>query len=77
MEIVSIILLAIAAYLVAGFVFAVPFVIRGVTRIDEAAVGTGWGFRLIILPGSIIFWPFLLSKWMKSSKQKEHDQAPS
>jgi len=49
-------------------VFAVPFVIKGVTRIDENAVGSKWGFRLIIIPGSIVFWPLLLRKWLKAHK---------
>jgi hypothetical protein len=71
MMIVSIILIIVAAYLAAGFVFAVPFVLKGVSKIDEGAHGASWGFRIIILPGAIIFWPFLLSKWIKALKLKE------
>ena len=68
MIIVYIILLIVALYLAAGLVFAVPFVIRGVTRIDESAVGSKWGFRLIIIPGTVVFWPLLLRKWLKTLK---------
>lgn len=70
MIVITIILLIIAAYLSAGLLFAVPFVLKGVTRIDEGAVGSGWGFRLMILPGTIVFWPLLLKKWMKATKRK-------
>jgi hypothetical protein len=68
MTIVYLILLIVGLYLAAGLVFAVPFVIKGVTRIDENAVGSKWGFRLIIIPGSIVFWPLLLRKWLKAHK---------
>ena len=66
MTIVHIILLLVALYLAAGLVFAIFFVTRGVTRIDESAVGTKWGFRLIIIPGSMVFWPLLLRKWIRT-----------
>ena len=69
MIVISIILIVVAVYLVAGFVFSIPFVIRGVTQIDEGAVGTKWGFRLIIIPGSMVFWPLLLKKWIQAGKK--------
>ena len=65
MIVVTIILTIVAAYLAAGLVFAIPFVIKGVTKIDESAIGSKWGFRLIIIPGVIVFWPVLLKKWMR------------
>lgn len=71
--IIEIIILTIGLYLLCGFLFAVPFVIRGVKVIDEGAEGTKWGFRLVIVPGSIIFWPLLLNKWLKSLKKKQND----
>ena len=71
MVFVNIILIIVALYLAAGLVFAIPFVLRGVMRIDEGATGSKWGFRLIIIPGTMVFWPLLLRKWIaaKSSKQ--------
>jgi hypothetical protein len=62
---VTIILIVVAIYLAAGLLFAIPFVIKGVTKIDEGAVGSKWGFRVIIIPGVIVFWPLLLKKWMR------------
>jgi hypothetical protein len=66
MTIVYIILIVAAVYLAAGLVFAIPFVIKGVTKIDEGAHDSKWGFRIIIIPGTMVFWPLLLKKWMKA-----------
>ena len=53
-------------YAAAGVVFAIVFVARGVSRVDEHAAGAGLGFRLIIFPGVAALWPFLLSRWMRA-----------
>jgi hypothetical protein len=71
MIIVSTILIILAIYLFAGLVFAIPFIAKGVTKIDEGTHGASWGFRIIIMPGTIVFWPFLLNKWLKTSKAKD------
>lgn len=60
-------------YLCAGLLFAVLFVIAGVAEVDEGAKGSGWGFRLIIIPGCTLFWPFLLRKWILVRKMHTHD----
>ena len=64
----SIFLTLLGVYLLIGLLFAIPFVLRLVTQIDEAAQGTGWGFRLLIFPGTIALWPVLLKKWFKKGK---------
>lgn len=56
-------LMCIGAYLVAGLIFAVPFVIWGAHRIDPAAHDTSIGFKALILPASVALWPVLLTKW--------------
>ena len=71
--VLNIILIIIATYLACGFVFAIPFVIRGADKIDEGAHGATWGFRVIILPASIVFWPLLLKKWISANKNKAND----
>jgi hypothetical protein len=70
MLLVYIILAMVALYLLAGLVFAIPFVIKGVSKIDEGAQGSTWGFRIIIIPGVIVFWPLLLKKWLKSPSRR-------
>ena len=69
MLIVTVIFSLVAIYLAAGLVFAIPFVTKGVTQIDEGATGSKWGFRIIIIPGVMVFWPLLLKKWMKATKK--------
>ena len=53
------------AYAALGFVFGIAFLIRGVSRVDPHAEGSGIGFRLIIFPGVAALWPFLLSRWIR------------
>lgn len=69
--IIIIMLLLVAVYLLCGVAFAIPFVLKGVDSIDEGAHGSGWGFRAIIIPGTIIFWPILLRKWIKAKRKQQ------
>ena len=57
-------LILLGVYLVAGIVFAVSFVLFGVKIIDSRAASASWGFRLVIVPGSMALWPLLLRRWM-------------
>jgi hypothetical protein len=66
--IVNIALIIVAAYLLSGLVFAIAFLTKGLTVVDEGAHGASIGFRIIIIPGVIVFWPFLLYKWRKEKK---------
>ncbi len=50
-------------YLTLGLLFAVPFVLRGVQRIDPVAREGTWGFRAIIVPGVTLCWPLLARRW--------------
>lgn len=62
--IAQLILVLVLMYLVCGFIFVIPFITKGIEKVDEGAKGTGWGFKLIIAPGVIVLWPVLLKKWM-------------
>lgn len=70
-ETIGIILLAVGAYGAAGLLFAVAFVARGVNQIDPAAREAGWGFRLLILPGSALLWPLLLRRWLGPGEEDQ------
>ncbi len=71
--VIEIILLASGIYLLCGLLFAIPFIVKGVAAIDpDGAYGTKCGFRLIIIPGTMVFWPVLLKKWIKA-KRAGHD----
>jgi hypothetical protein len=52
-----------AIYLLCGLVFAIPFVLVGVGKIDPHARDGSWGFRLLIFPGTIMLWPLLARRW--------------
>jgi hypothetical protein len=54
-------------YIALGVACAVPFVTIGVQRVDAAAAGSSWGFRLLILPGTVLLWPLLLFRWASGS----------
>ncbi|MGE0461887.1 MAG: hypothetical protein AB7Q16_11010 [Vicinamibacterales bacterium] len=51
------------SYVVIGACFAIVFVARGIDSIDPMARGASWAFRLLVLPGSVVFWPLLLVRW--------------
>ena len=55
----------IMGYLIAGILFSIYFLIRGIAKIDVATTDSGWKFKLIILPGCILLWPVLLTKLYK------------
>jgi hypothetical protein len=57
--------LAILVYGLIGLAFAIVFVSAGVQKIDSQAAGSSIGFRLVILPGVVAFWPFLLKRWIR------------
>ncbi|MEM8981381.1 MAG: hypothetical protein AAGC71_00040 [Pseudomonadota bacterium] len=58
--------LVITAYLAAGFIFAIAFVIRGVSAIDPGAVGSSVGFRLLLMPAAVLLWPLLAVRWLRT-----------
>ena len=72
------ILLVDAFYLYAllGVVFALAFVTVGVKRIDSQANGSGAAFRLLIIPGSVAFWPLLLRRWIARKNEPPEERNP-
>jgi hypothetical protein len=65
-------LLIALAYVLCGLAVGVPFVLRGVDRVDEAARGAPVAFRLLILPGTVALWPLMAAKWMKAPRSGGH-----
>ena len=51
-------------YLAAGALFAGPFAFRLVNRMDTVAAHGTWTFRLLLLPGATLLWPWLLARWL-------------
>ena len=65
---VEIILTLVAVYLLLGVLFVIPFLMKGLSKIDEGVNGSTIGFKIIIIPGVIVFWPVLLKSWVKNLK---------
>ena len=59
---------ALASYAAIGLVFALAFVTVGVQRVDPSAKTGTIGFRILILPGAVAFWPLFLKRWLSGVK---------
>jgi len=66
---IAALLIFLGVYLVCGLVFALPFAFFGVGKIDPHAAHGSWGFRLLIIPGTIALWPQLLRRWARGKKE--------
>lgn len=66
---VELILIIVLLYLVLGALFVIPFLLKGLEKVDESAHEGTTGFKIIIIPGVIVFWPVLLKKWMKANRK--------
>ncbi len=63
-EVVTAILSGLALYAAIGAVFAVAYLTVGAGRLDPAARGAGFAFRLMVLPGLVALWPLMLVRWI-------------
>lgn len=55
------------AYGTVGLLFAIPFVWVGVGKVDAHAARGTWGFRLLIIPGTVLLWPWLARRWIQGT----------
>ena len=62
-EIARVIVALFEWYAVAGLVFALMFLPRGVARLDPRVAGAPRTLRLLILPGVATLWPVLAWRW--------------
>ena len=70
----TVIVTALGLYLLLGVLFALPFVARGVGRIDPLAREGSVGFRILIFPGTVALWPLLARRWLrKQPPPEEHN----
>ena len=67
MDSVELALFVLRAWFAVGIAFAAVFVVWGVQRVDPAAASSGWGLRLLLIPGCAIFWPRLLWWWTRGA----------
>ena len=62
--VVAFLLDLLALYAAVGAVAAVAFAAFGVTRVQPAPVSLGT--RILILPGAMALWPYVLIRWLKA-----------
>ena len=67
---------ALYAYTALGVAFALAFVTVGVKRIDSQAIGSSVGFRVLIFPGSVAFWPLLLRRLVSGKEEPPDERNP-
>ena len=67
---------ALYAYTTFGVAFALAFVTVGVKRIDSQAIGSSVGFRFLIFPGSVAFWPLLVRRWVSGKEEPPEERNP-
>lgn len=56
-------------YFIIGIAIAIWFIFYKITRVDAAAKGTSFWFKLLLLPASVLLWPIILYKLNISNKQ--------
>ena len=67
----------VSLYLIAGLIFAVPFLLFGVQRLDEDAkwdlgfwnIFDGIGLRLLLSPGICALWPLFALRLLRSKSK--------
>ena len=57
-------LYAVGAYAALGLLVALIFASFGVTRVLEPKRPVTIGARLLIVPGTIVLWPYVLKRWL-------------
>lgn len=67
--------LILGIYLAGGLLFAVPFAFLGAQKIDPHAARGSLGFRLLIIPGAMALWPWLLRRWLQGRQEPPTERA--
>lgn len=62
-------------YVAVGLIFAVAFIWRGVGAVDPVAREGTRGFKALIFPGCVAFWPWLLKRWLKGEEPQDEQNA--
>jgi hypothetical protein len=54
-------------YALAGLVFAVLFLPRGIVRVDPLVGHSAWRVRLLFVPGVVALWPVMAMRWRRAT----------
>lgn len=58
-------LAAVTVYAVAGLAAGLAFVAFGVTRVLKQPAPVSMGARIVLLPGAVVLWPYVLFRWLR------------
>src|SRR5271169_4250986 len=61
---------AFALYIAIGVAVGLAFVLFGVTRALPHPTPVSAGSRIVLLPGSVLLWPLVLRRWLKSRSDR-------
>ncbi|HUI95527.1 MAG TPA: hypothetical protein VLX44_07225 [Xanthobacteraceae bacterium] len=64
------ILYCLAAYAAVGAVTAVAFVAVGLARVLPHPMPATLGARILLLPGSLALWPYILIRWHRARSRR-------
>jgi len=68
-SVAQLIIVIVKSYLLCGLVFAIPFIIFGIQKVDPSAKNGTVPFRLMVLPGITLFWPLLLTRLLRGQEK--------
>ncbi len=55
-----------ALYAIAGAATALAFVTFGIARVLPAGTPVTLGARVLLMPGAVLLWPYVLLRWVKA-----------
>ncbi len=64
----QVLLAVLQLYAAIGAAFAIVFAWRGARQLEPGAANGTWGFRLLILPGTALLWPWLAMRWIGAAR---------
>lgn len=67
--IAAVFLIVLGVYLACGLAFAIPFTLVGAKKVDPHAAHGSWGFRALLVPGTMALWPLLLRRWASGAHE--------
>jgi len=60
-----ILIIIFGVYVLIGFLFGLYFIFKGAKQIDPLIAESKFSVRLLLFPGTIAAWPFLITKIFK------------
>ena len=68
---IQIFIIFLTVYFAMGLAFGIYFISIGAARIDDLLKDSKWSIRLLLFPGVVMSWPFLLyHTFIKKSPSK-------